>query len=244
VSEKAVLHVSDLLDWIADPKEVNWDRGLLGVCTTDCDPDIDSPALTNRFSPAHSDFLADVWQEKEAIGDVPELNEVQVLILSFSQYGRYRALLKRLTGVERRWMHSSLVAALGGFTVKTKRTHVLFCRDHFDYPELEEHPFLCNHLGMTTAQCDCVRNGDEFSSFSAKAKRTSSQEEEIKARRVSGVGVGQLGVLSLDVRVPLGAVQSGTSLYIKMLALDRSSNLFCRRTTPAKTALRKISSPS
>jgi hypothetical protein len=29
VAEKAVLRVTDLLDWIANPKDVNWDRGLL-----------------------------------------------------------------------------------------------------------------------------------------------------------------------------------------------------------------------
>ena len=28
VSEKAVLKVSDLLDWFTDPAEVKWDRGL------------------------------------------------------------------------------------------------------------------------------------------------------------------------------------------------------------------------
>ena len=29
VAEKAVLRVTDLLDWIANPKDVSWDRGLL-----------------------------------------------------------------------------------------------------------------------------------------------------------------------------------------------------------------------
>ena len=29
VAEKAVLQISDLLDWIADPKEISWDRGLV-----------------------------------------------------------------------------------------------------------------------------------------------------------------------------------------------------------------------
>ncbi len=28
-----------------------------------------------------------------------------------------------------------------------RRTYILFCRENFDYPELEEHPHLCNHLG-------------------------------------------------------------------------------------------------
>ena len=38
VSEKAVLRVSDLLDWIASPKEIQWDRGLKGICQADCEP--------------------------------------------------------------------------------------------------------------------------------------------------------------------------------------------------------------
>ena len=36
VSEKAVLRVSDLLDWITNPKDIEWDRGILGVCHEDC----------------------------------------------------------------------------------------------------------------------------------------------------------------------------------------------------------------
>jgi hypothetical protein len=36
VSEKAVLRVSDLLDWISNPSDIDWDRGILGVCHDDC----------------------------------------------------------------------------------------------------------------------------------------------------------------------------------------------------------------
>ena len=71
-----MLRVSDLLDWIASPKEIHWDRGLKGICEADCQP---LPAseqtihqydkgLNAKFSPGHSEFLADVRQEKEAIG--------------------------------------------------------------------------------------------------------------------------------------------------------------------------------
>ena len=36
VSEKAVLRVSDLLDWIDDSgHKIAWDRGVLGVCHKD-----------------------------------------------------------------------------------------------------------------------------------------------------------------------------------------------------------------
>ena len=76
VSEKAVLRVSDLLDWIASPKEIQWDRGLKGVCEADCKPLPGSEAnehqydkgLNAKFSPGHSEFLSDVRAEKDSIG--------------------------------------------------------------------------------------------------------------------------------------------------------------------------------
>lgn len=56
------------------PLQVNWDRGLLGICDVDCE---DIPGgeqydkgLNAKFSPQHSDFLADVRAEKAAIGKV------------------------------------------------------------------------------------------------------------------------------------------------------------------------------
>ena len=44
-------------------------------------------------------------------------------------------------------MRHSIVRALGGFTTETSKTRILYCGESFDYPELEEHPYLCNHLG-------------------------------------------------------------------------------------------------
>jgi len=78
VSEKAVLRVSDLVDWIADPAEVRWDVGALGVYEGDCSAEEEARegaqgqydrGLNARFSPGHTDLMADVLQEKEAIGE-------------------------------------------------------------------------------------------------------------------------------------------------------------------------------
>ena len=74
-----MLRVSDLLDWIASPKEIHWDRGLKGVCEADCKPLPGNGSENNmehqydkglnaKFSPGHSEFLSDVRQEKETIG--------------------------------------------------------------------------------------------------------------------------------------------------------------------------------
>lgn len=173
VSEKAVLKISDLLDWVANPREVRWDRGLLGVYDEDCEEVNKSSAagesannneagsensnnslsssssFSAQFHPGGSglsDFLADVRAEKKAIGDMPHPDDSGVVILSLPQYSRYRGLTKRLAGKETSFMRNSMVVSLGGFTVATKKTYVLFCRENFDYAELEEHPFLCNHL--------------------------------------------------------------------------------------------------
>ncbi|KRT85809.1 hypothetical protein AMK59_2294, partial [Oryctes borbonicus] len=69
-----------------------------------------------------------------------------VIILSYPRYCRYRSVMKRLEGVENQFLRHKLVNALGGFSVPTYNTRILFCRDTFDYPELEGHELLCNHL--------------------------------------------------------------------------------------------------
>lgn len=68
-------------------------------------------------------------------------------MLSFPRYCRYRGILKRLEGVHNKWLRTALVVALGGFTVPCRNTRVLYCKDTFDYPDLEGHELLCNHLG-------------------------------------------------------------------------------------------------
>lgn len=47
----------------------------------------------------------------------------QKLDLYFTHYAndfRFRAVLKRLDGVEKKWMRNSLIMALGGFATKTR----------------------------------------------------------------------------------------------------------------------------
>ncbi|KAB7498621.1 AT-rich interactive domain-containing protein 5B [Armadillidium nasatum] len=123
---------------------VKWDAGLHGVygpCETD---QADSPLYTSPLS--QSLDIKEVLREKSLIGDVIESNTLHVIVLSYDSYCRMRALLKRLEGVEEEAMKSNIVKALGGFVVPSRRTRLLFCRDVFDYPELEGHDLLCNHL--------------------------------------------------------------------------------------------------
>lgn len=68
------------------------------------------------------------------------------MILSYPRYCRYRAIMKRIEGVEDEYIRNRIINALGGFAVTSGNTRILFCRDTFDYPELEGHELLCNHL--------------------------------------------------------------------------------------------------
>ena len=103
--------------------------------------------MSSLFRPGNADFMTDIYKEKSEMGDVAGTDDLAVIVLSHSQYSRYRSVLKRVAGKEREWMNNGLIIALGGFTTLTRRTYILFCRDSFEYAELEEHPFLCNELG-------------------------------------------------------------------------------------------------
>ncbi|XP_063856731.1 uncharacterized protein LOC135098346 isoform X1 [Scylla paramamosain] len=144
LAEKVVLRAEDVIGWMRAAVSVKWDTGLLGVYG----PPSQDPANDAHYTPPISGALdiEEVMREKKLIGDVVEPNSVHVIILAFDKYCRIRGLLKRLEGVEEEYMRSRIVVALGGFVVPSRRTRMLFCRDVFDYPELEGHDLLCNHL--------------------------------------------------------------------------------------------------
>lgn len=71
-----------------------------------------------------------------------------VIVLSYPAYCRYRSTLKRLEGHNHTdYMRQAVVEALGGRVAPGPNTRVVFCKSTFDYPELEDHELLCNHLG-------------------------------------------------------------------------------------------------
>jgi len=141
VAEKAVLRVHDLLDWVVPKRSLNWERGAKSIATGDCASDV----IEQNNDKSKTIDLSEVDQAREETGD-NDINEKRIVILSASNYCRYRALLKRLEGVESEWMKNNLIVALGGITTSTRNTSIMFAKELFDYPELEEHPLLQNHL--------------------------------------------------------------------------------------------------
>lgn len=69
-------------------------------------------------------------------------------ILSYAQYCRYIAMMKRLETVEDKWLKNIIACALGGFTVKYPDARILFCRDTIEeYEEINDLEIRCDHLG-------------------------------------------------------------------------------------------------
>jgi hypothetical protein len=69
------------------------------------------------------------------------------MVLSYPAYCRYRAALKRLENCDEQYTRHAVMMAIGGASPPGPNTRVVFCKDTFEYPELEDHELLCNHLG-------------------------------------------------------------------------------------------------
>jgi len=164
ISEKVVVRVHDLATWLSPTLEWSWGREVSYPTSPASSPE----ASPLRYEMPQPQVLTDPGidfsdvdkQQKEYEGNVtnsrrPDCgSQTKVVVLSYPRYCRYRALLCRLEGAEPSWLCSSIAAAVGGFTA-TPGTRVLFCRDTFDYPDLETHELLCNHLGTYRRRLRC-----------------------------------------------------------------------------------------
>ncbi|KAM3958630.1 LOW QUALITY PROTEIN: uncharacterized protein ACR2FA_007275 [Aphomia sociella] len=140
INDKVVVRAEDLLSWVSEGDSWRW--GLRAVWKGSCAP----PADPRQTAPLHHTKLdfSDVEREKSTI--TVDADSPGVVVFSYPRYCRYRALLSRLEGIQGDWLRDSLVAALGGYAAPTKNTRILYCKDTFEYPELEGHEFVCNHL--------------------------------------------------------------------------------------------------
>ncbi|XP_022119105.2 AT-rich interactive domain-containing protein 5B-like isoform X1 [Pieris rapae] len=140
INEKVVLRAEDLLSWVCDGGGWRW--GIRAVWKEACAP----PAENKLTSPLHLTKLdfSDVEKEKSTMS--LDADSPGVVVFSYPRYCRYRAILARLEGIQADWLRDSLVAALGGYAAPTNNTRILYCKDTFEYPELEGHEFVCNHL--------------------------------------------------------------------------------------------------
>uniref|UniRef100_A0A0K8TI64 ARID domain-containing protein n=3 Tax=Lygus hesperus TaxID=30085 RepID=A0A0K8TI64_LYGHE len=175
ITEKVVIRVEDLLTWITHATDWNW--GLGAVWEQDC-PQADTSSCSNIKID-----MEDVNKEKQNLGAKHWETQTGVVVLSYPKYCRYRGIARRLEGVADRWLKTALVVALGGFTAPWKNTKVLFCKDTFDYPELEGHELLCNHLvpklkGRPRKRKKASASPEESESESESSQSTSSSNSK------------------------------------------------------------------
>ncbi|BES99283.1 AT rich interactive domain 5B (MRF1-like) [Nesidiocoris tenuis] len=178
ITEKVVIRVEDLLTWITHATDWNW--GLGAVWDKDCLQAEPAPYNQIRID------MEDVNKEKQSLGDKHWETQTGVVVLSYPKYCRYRGIARRLEGVTDKWLKTALVVALGGFTAPWKNTKVLFCKDTFDYPELEGHELLCNHLapklkGRPRKRKRATASPEESESESESSQSTSSSNSKTKS---------------------------------------------------------------
>ncbi|ELU13731.1 hypothetical protein CAPTEDRAFT_220448 [Capitella teleta] len=144
-SEKVVLDLPHLLDWIVEGK-VDWGHGS----RTKCRPQVRSTSCSSLARVFTSSDCASKFREKDSApaADAAHHDEAStdVLILSYAQYCRYRCVLRRFENCPNQWLKNAVISAIAGFVVQSARMRIMFCRDTIDHPLLEDHEFRLDHM--------------------------------------------------------------------------------------------------
>ncbi|KAM9336576.1 AT-rich interactive domain-containing protein 5B-like [Symphorus nematophorus] len=148
VSQKVVVRLEDLVKWTVWDQHA-WNRGMKAL------PLKMNPVKTNRSrtdsvlryhdsTPNRGLHFKDVLKEKAALGE--GLGQKQVLVLSYPRYCRYCSVVARLREQSRSLLTNQVVLALGGITVMSEDTHILYCRDTFHHPTLLHNKSVCDEF--------------------------------------------------------------------------------------------------
>ncbi|XP_052099398.1 AT-rich interactive domain-containing protein 5B-like isoform X2 [Mytilus californianus] len=145
-SEKLILKAEDLVCLLEDGVRWTWGRRLFQE--DELEGDItNSDDLDQRMTIRNCGMnFSDVDKEKEAIGYTRSESSTQLTILSYPQYCRYRAVLRRLEHVKDKWLKSVVICAIGGIISKSKDNRIMFCRETFYDADLETLEINCEHL--------------------------------------------------------------------------------------------------
>ncbi|XP_054257531.1 AT-rich interactive domain-containing protein 5B-like isoform X2 [Macrosteles quadrilineatus] len=221
ITEKVVLRVEDLLTWITEAQDWSW--GLSAVYDH-------SATLMPRPGLLADNCVMDLTEvdkEKDLLGKQHWDTASGVVVLSFPRYCRYRGILKRLEGVHNKWLRTALVAALGGFIVPCRNTRVLYCKETFDYPDLEGHELLCNHLapklkGRPRKKRKLLDLSQESSDSDSESSSVSTSSSSTKAKSVTPVK--QISLVAAPRRGPRGPHQPSEEkdFFAKLQAFMRS----------------------
>ncbi|XP_025096634.1 uncharacterized protein LOC112565410 isoform X2 [Pomacea canaliculata] len=153
VSEKLILTVPDLCQLLI--YGVSWPYGHELHCLQDLKDSDETMIKTGgiaddigqAFVPSNRGlYLEDVEKARQETDFDTRDPRAPVIVMSYPQYCRYRAVLKRLETVTDKWLKNALVMAVGGFACQKRGVRVMFCREVCDYPELDDLDFRMDHL--------------------------------------------------------------------------------------------------
>ncbi|XP_013927530.1 PREDICTED: AT-rich interactive domain-containing protein 5B [Thamnophis sirtalis] len=146
-SEKVTVKLEDLAQW-ARTDISKWKRGVQDEAFTppELTKDGQREALNRFRQSTHNSGLnfKDILKEKADLGEEEEY--VNVLILSYPQYCRYRSMRKRIQGKPSSVQADQFVLALGGVASISQRSQILYCRDTFEHPTLVENESVCDEF--------------------------------------------------------------------------------------------------
>ncbi|XP_049646583.1 AT-rich interactive domain-containing protein 5B isoform X1 [Suncus etruscus] len=169
VSEKVIVKLEDLVKWVHSDFS-KWRCGLHAgsVKTEVLGRNGQKEALLKyRQSTLNSGLnFKDVLKEKADLGEDEE--DMNVIVLSYPQYCRYRSMLKRIQDKPSSILTDQFALALGGIAVVSKNPQILYCRDTFDHPTLIENESICDEFapnlkGRPRKKKSCPQRRDSFS---------------------------------------------------------------------------------
>ncbi|XP_069109342.1 AT-rich interactive domain-containing protein 5B-like isoform X2 [Argopecten irradians] len=146
-SEKLILRLDDLVTLVY-LDHVEWGFGLALFHEDNVEGDVKpSDPQTKFFADTRNSGLImdDVQKEIDVLGE-QKTSSTCVKVFSFPQYCRYRAIMKRLENMADKCLKQQIICALGGITSNNHNNRIMFCRDTFDDPDLDDLEVRMDHL--------------------------------------------------------------------------------------------------
>lgn len=129
--EKVVLEIEDLVKWILE-SPVDWIYGFQISAK--------SPEFAEKRAKSSSPQTINGYQRHDDTIDQSRVEPV-VIVVSFPQYCRYRAMAKRLEKMSSSWLQNVIVQAISGMSVTGGDVRLMFCQETFEHPVLTIHDF-------------------------------------------------------------------------------------------------------
>ncbi|XP_060072531.1 AT-rich interactive domain-containing protein 5B-like [Ylistrum balloti] len=146
-SEKLILRLDDLVSLVY-LDHVEWGFGLALLHEDSVEGEVQPTDPQTKFfaNTQNSGLLMDdVQKEIDVLGE-QKTTSTCVKVLSFPQYCRYRTIMKRLENMADKCLKQQIICALGGITSKSHNNRIMFCRDTFDDPDLDDLEVRMDHL--------------------------------------------------------------------------------------------------